>query len=548
MSSFAITGNLVDVHQQKIYFAEIEIENNRITSIRKINPSPHGGDGGGFILPGFIDSHVHIESSMLVPSEFARLAVVHGTVATVSDPHEIANVCGMKGVEFMIENGKTVPFKFNFGAPSCVPATVFETAGAVLDATDVEKLLQREEIKYLSEMMNFPGVLNKDEEVMKKISAAHKLSKPVDGHAPGLRGEQAKQYIEAGIFTDHECFTREEALDKLQHGMKIIIREGSAAKNFDALIGLLNDWPDRILFCSDDKHPDSLVLGHINQLCARAVAKGFDIFNILKAACVNPVVHYKLDVGLLREGDPADFIVVKDLENFEVVKTFIDGQLVAENGNSNIKSQKTGLINNFSCDKKQVSDFEIPVPIDHSPVTVPVIEALDGQLITNRLSFSPKVSDGNIISDTEKDILKIVVVNRYNNAPAAIAFIKNFRLKQGALASSVAHDSHNIVAVGVDDESICGAVNLVIQHKGGVSFFKEDVEMIVPLPVAGLMSNEDGYKIAEQYSLIDKVVKDAGSGLGSPFMTLSFMALLVIPHLKLSDKGLFDGDRFEFIK
>ncbi|HNR16984.1 MAG TPA: amidohydrolase family protein [Chitinophagaceae bacterium] len=408
MSSFAITGNLVDVHQQKIYFAEIEIENNRITSIRKINPSPHGGDGGGFILPGFIDSHVHIESSMLVPSEFARLAVVHGTVATVSDPHEIANVCGMKGVEFMIENGKTVPFKFNFGAPSCVPATVFETAGAVLDATDVEKLLQREEIKYLSEMMNFPGVLNKDEEVMKKISAAHKLSKPVDGHAPGLRGEQAKQYIEAGIFTDHECFTREEALDKLQHGMKIIIREGSAAKNFDALIGLLNDWPDRILFCSDDKHPDSLVLGHINQLCARAVAKGFDIFNILKAACVNPVVHYKLDVGLLREGDPADFIVVKDLENFEVVKTFIDGQLVAENGNSNIKSQKTGLINNFSCDKKQVSDFEIPVPIDYSPVTVPVIEALDGQLITNRLSFPPKVADGNIISDTEKDILKII--------------------------------------------------------------------------------------------------------------------------------------------
>lgn len=557
MSSFVISGNLADVHQQKIYFAEIEIENNRITSIRKINPSPHGGDGEGFILPGFIDSHVHIESSMLVPAEFARLAVVHGTVATVSDPHEIANVCGLKGVEFMIENGKTVPFKFNFGAPSCVPATVFETAGAVLDATDVEKLLQRDEIKYLSEMMNFPGVLNKEEEVMKKISAAHKLNKPVDGHAPGLRGEQARSYIEGISFhpaegfrgaTDHECFTKEEALDKLQYGMKIIIREGSAAKNFEALIGLLNDWPDMIMFCSDDKHPDSLVLGHINQLCARAVAKGIDIFKILKAACVNPVLHYKLDVGLLREGDPADFIVVKDLENFVVAKTFIDGQLVAENGKSKIKSQKTGLINNFSCDKKQISDFEILVPVDHLPVTVPVIEALDGQLITNRLSYVPKVKDGNIVSDTERDILKIVVVNRYNNAPAAIAFIKNFGLKQGALASSVAHDSHNIVAVGVDDESICGAVNLVIEHKGGVSFFKEDVEMILPLPVAGLMSNEDGYKIAEQYSLIDKVVKDAGSTLGSPFMTLSFMALLVIPHLKLSDKGLFDGDRFEFIK
>lgn len=545
MSSFAITGNLVDVHQQKIYFAEIEIENNRITSIRKINPSPHGGDGAGFILPGFIDSHVHIESSMLVPSEFARLAVVHGTVATVSDPHEIANVCGMKGVEFMIENGKSVPFKFNFGAPSCVPATVFETAGAVLDSTDVQKLLQRDEIKYLCEMMNFPGVLNKDEEVMKKIGAAHKLNKPVDGHAPGLRGQQAKQYIEAGIFTDHECFTREEALDKLKHGMKIIIREGSAAKNFEALIGLLNDWPDMVMFCTDDKHPDSLVLGHINQLCARAVAKGIDIFKILQAACVNPVLHYKLDVGLLREGDPADFIVIKDLEKFEIVKTYIDGQLVAEKGESIIKSQKTGLINNFSCDKKKADDFEVEWDGEKE---IPVIEALDGQLITNRLSYVPKMADGNIVSDTERDILKIVVVNRYNNAPAAMAFIKNFGLKQGAVASSVAHDSHNIVAVGVDDESICEAVNLVIRHKGGVSFFNDDLEMIVPLPVAGLMSNEDGYKIAEQYSLIDKVVKDAGSTLGSPFMTLSFMALLVIPHLKLSDKGLFDGNRFEFIK
>jgi len=545
MSSFSLTGNLVDVHQQSIYPATITVENKKIISIK---PNPLLPDQPiNYILPGFIDSHVHIESSMLVPSEFAKLAVVHGTVATVSDPHEIANVCGMEGVDFMIENGKTVPFKFNFGAPSCVPATVFETAGAVLDSTDVKNLLQRDEIKYLSEMMNFPGVLNKDEEVMKKIAAAHRLGKPIDGHAPGLRGEQAKRYIEAGIYTDHECFTKEEALEKLQHGMKIIIREGSAAKNFEALIDLLNDWPDMILFCSDDKHPDSLVLGHINQLCARAVAKGIDVFKILKAACATPVLHYKLDVGLLREGDPADFIVVKDLENFEVVKTFIDGQLVAEDGKSKIKSQKAGLINNFSCDKKQINDFDISFNTAHSPITIPVIEALDGQLITNRLSFSPKVADGKIVSDTERDILKIVVVNRYNNAPAATAFIKNFGLKQGALASSVAHDSHNIVAVGVDDESICGAVNLVIEHKGGVSFYKDDIEMIVPLPVAGLMSNEDGYKISEQYSLIDKMVKEAGSTLSSPFMTLSFMALLVIPHLKLSNKGLFDGDRFEFV-
>ena len=563
--SFLITGRLVDVHSQTIYPAEVVVKDEKISSIREIPDS--GLLTQDYILPGFIDSHVHIESSMLVPSEFARLAVVHGTVATISDPHEIANVCGMEGVEFMIENGKTVPFKFNFGAPSCVPATIFETAGATLDSADVEKLLQREEIKYLSEMMNFPGVLFKDEEVMKKIAAAHRLGKPVDGHAPGLRGEEARKYIEGISFrsetelapaagfsgaTDHECFTADEALDKLQYGMKILIREGSAAKNFEALIDLLNDWPDMMMFCSDDKHPDSLVLGHINHLCARAVAKGIDIFKILKAACVNPVLHYKLDVGLLREGDYADFIVVKDLENFEVVKTFINGELVAENGVSNIKTTKSAIVNNFSCSKKEVADFEVSLLANQTQLHV--IEALDGQLITNSLSIAPKLIDDKIVSEVENDILKLIVVNRYREAPVAAAFIKNFGLKKGAIASSVAHDSHNIVAVGVDDESICNAVNFVIANKGGIScvFATEPAgswtQMALPLPVAGLMSNEDGYMIAAQYTDIDRMVKEElGSTLTSPFMTLSFMALLVIPHLKLSDLGLFDGDRFEFV-
>jgi adenine deaminase len=580
MSSFSINGNLVDVHQQKIYEAEITVENGRIISIKETNdadavvsiPTSAMADRRdsrlrtqNYILPGFIDSHVHIESSMLVPAEFARLAVVHGTVATVSDPHEIANVCGMEGVDFMIGNGKTVPFKFNFGAPSCVPATIFETAGARLDSTDVEKLLQRDEIKYLSEMMNFPGVLHKDVEVMKKIEAAHRLGKPVDGHAPGLRGELAGQYIAAGISTDHECFTKEEALDKLKYGMKILIREGSAAKNFEALIDLLNDYPDMMMFCSDDKHPDSLVLGHINQLCARAVAKGIDIYKILKAACINPVLHYKLDIGLLREGDPADFIVVKDLEKFEVIKTFINGELVAEGGKSLIVSlsasapgeipapmQESLLINNFSCSKKSVGDFEIKWKGEKE---IPVIEALDGQLITNKLFAEPRIINNSIISNPDKDILKIVVVNRYTDTPVAKTFIKNFGLKKGALASSVAHDSHNIVAVGVDDESICDAVNRIIDHKGGIAVsyppeIEENKSMnysVLPLPVAGLMNNLDGYMIADVYTEIDRQAKELGSTLTAPFMTLSFMALLVIPHLKLSDKGLFDGDKFEFV-
>jgi adenine deaminase len=542
MSLFSIAGNLVDIHNERIYPADLTIENGKIKAIRETHDSRLSTHD--YILPGFIDAHVHIESSMLVPSEFARLAVVHGTVATVSDPHEIANVCGMDGVKFMIRNGKTVPFKFHFGAPSCVPATIFETAGASLDSNDVKELLTSKDIYYLSEMMNFPGVLNEDEEVMKKIDAAHRLLKPVDGHAPGLRGDDAKKYIAAGITTDHECFTREEALDKLQNGMKIIIREGSAAKNFEALIGLLAEYPNQMMFCSDDKHPDSLVEGHINQLCSRALAKGIDLFKVLRAACINPILHYKMNVGLLREGEAADFIVVKNLVNFEVTQTYIDGNVVAENGHTKIECAKALAINNFSCSKKSSQDFEVKY-INQSGMIA--IEALDGQLITNKASFLPMRDNGNIVGDMEQDILKIVVVNRYRDAPVSKAFIKNFGLQSGALASSVAHDSHNVVAVGTNDESICEAVNMVIENSGGVSFVSDDTQLIVPLPVAGLMSNEDGYKIAAQYSLIDKAAKQAGCTLSAPFMTLSFMALLVIPHLKLSDRGLFDGDKFELM-
>jgi adenine deaminase len=544
--SFTITGNLVDIHKKAIYSAEIIVENDKIAAIAKIGDGPTSI--GKFILPGFVDSHVHVESSMLIPSEFARLAVLHGTVGTVSDPHEIANVCGMEGVEFMIANGKQVPFKFNFGAPSCVPATIFETAGASLTSEDVKKLLAKDEIKYLSEMMNFPGVLFKDPEVMKKIAASHAAGKPVDGHAPGLRGEDAKNYIEAGISTDHECFTAEEAVDKLQHGMKILIREGSAAKNFEALIELLEDHPGMIMFCSDDKHPDSLVAGHINQLCARAVAKGIDVFGVLQAACINPVLHYKLDIGLLRVGDPADFILAEDLVDFKIYQTYINGGLVAQEGKTFIKSVAATPINQFNCTSVTASDLQIATAdYPSTDGKIPVIEALDGQLITNRLQLNGKENNSEWISDTEQDILKMVVVNRYHSAPIAKCFIKNFGFKQGAIASSVAHDSHNIVAVGVDDESLAKAINLVIAERGGVSCVTSSASKVLALPVAGLMSADDGFKVAEAYTEIDAMAKSLGSSLGAPFMTLSFMALLVIPHLKLSDKGLFDGDSFKFV-
>ena len=543
MNTNTIKGNIVDIREKIISAGELMIQNGTITSISipeksLINPLLP------FICPGFIDAHVHIESSMLLPSEFARLAVVHGTVGTVSDPHEIANVCGMAGVRFMIENGKKVPFKFNFGAPSCVPATFFETAGAVLDADDVWELLKDNDIKYLTEMMNFPGAISGDPEVIKKINAAHKLKKPVDGHAPGLRGADLKIYVDRGISTDHECFTIEEALEKLALGMKILIREGSAAKNFNELIPLIEEHADNIMFCSDDKHPDSLVLGHINNLCSRAVEKGYDLFKILQAACINPIHHYKLDIGMLRVGDPADFILLEDLINFKVLATYINGIQVSKEKNSFVERSKLDeeLLNNFSCDPISAIDLKVDAITDHEN---PVIGCLDGQLITLKKNLKPKLVGDVYESDTEHDILKIVVVNRYHSAPIAKGFVNGFGLKHGAIASSVAHDSHNIVAVGVDDESLMKSINLIIRHKGGISCVSESKEDILTLPIAGLMSDGDGYEVARMYTKLDSNAKLLGSSLSAPFMSLSFMALLVIPHVKLSDKGLFNGDQFK---
>lgn len=532
-----LQGQIVDIQNKHIFKGEITIENGKIVSItEKDHDKEH------FILPGFVDAHIHIESSMLVPSEFARLAVCHGTVATVSDPHEIANVLGVEGVEFMIENGKQTPFKFNFGAPSCVPATNFESAGAVIDSKGIKKLLQNPDIKYLAEMMNYPGVLFDDEEVLKKIAWAKYNNKPVDGHAPGLRGEDITKYINAGISTDHECFTYGEGLEKLQKGMKVLIREGSAAKNFEALIDLLPKHFENMMFCSDDKHPDDLLLDHINKLCARAVSKGIDVFKVLQTACINPVKHYNLDVGLLKVGDPADCIIVEDLINFKTFQTYIEGKLVFDKGKSLISPVHFEVSNNFNTTKKQISDFRF----ESNAKQIRVIEALEGQLVTNEIIAEALIEDGNLVSNIEKDILKMTVVNRYNEQKPAIAFIKNFGLKEGAIASSVGHDSHNIIAVGVSDEAICKAVNLLIANKGGICAISNREEKVVPLPVAGIMSDQKGEIIGKQYANLDKMAKQLGSNLYAPYMTLSFMALLVIPSLKLSDKGLFNGTTFKF--
>jgi adenine deaminase len=533
-----IKSNIVDVQNGKIFSGTLKIEKEKIVDIIKDN-----NEYKNYVIPGFIDSHVHIESSMLTPSEFARVATIHGTVAVVTDPHEIANVLGIDGVYYMLNNASKVPFKFYFGAPSCVPASPFETGGAVLDSKDVDKLLKNDNIKFLAEMMNYPGVINKDVEVIKKINLSKKYSKPIDGHAPGLSGDKLGKYVKYGISTDHECLTLEEGREKIKLGMKILLRDGTAARNFDDLQPLLEERIDSCMLCSDDKHPDDLVKGHINLIVKKAIKNGMDPLKVLRAASINPVVHYNLDVGLLHVGDPADFIVVDDLNKLNILKTYINGIEVARNGKSLISRVKPEIKNNFNIDFKKPSDFTVKSKGN----SINVIVAIDGQLITERSLEKPKVLNGDIVSDVDRDILKISVVNRYKNANPSIGFIKNFGIREGAIASSIAHDSHNIIVVGVTNQNICRAVNLVIKHKGGLCAVGTGKDIILPLPIAGIISDMDYAWVAENYKDIRKIAKLLGSKLKTPFMTLSFMALPVIPKLKITDKGLFDSENFKFI-
>ncbi|WAR44188.1 adenine deaminase [Methylomonas rapida] len=538
-SSGSLLANVVQIQARRIARAEVAWRDGNITVINELGPADPSLP---YLIPGFIDAHVHIESSMLTPSEFARLAVRHGTVACVSDPHEIANVLGVAGIEFMQNDASDTPFKFFFGAPSCVPATPFETAGATLDVNQIQALFEGGQIRYLSEMMNYPGVLNGDPEVLAKLALARRFGLPIDGHAPGLSGEEAARYAAAGITTDHECSSLQEAEAKLACGMKILIREGSAARNFEALHPLIGRYPDQVMLCSDDKHPDDLQAGHINQLVARALAHGHDVFDVLQCACLNPIDHYDLPVGQLRAGDSMDAVLLANLTTLKPVKTWIRGRLVAEYGLSLLPSSKPQIINCFNARPVQAADLQIA----DSGQPIRVIQALDGELLTRQLQLAPKVRDGCIVPDLERDLLWLVVVNRYQPAQPAVAFINGFGLRQGALASSVAHDSHNLIAVGCDADSVCRAVNSVIASQGGIACVCDDQIHSLPLPIAGLMSDAAGDGVANRYAELDQLAKQMGSPLRAPFMTLSFMALLVIPELKLSDQGLFDGQRFEF--
>ena len=540
-----IKGRLVDLDARETYGAILTINDEGY--IEAIERDPTRNRRGHYILPGFVDAHVHIESSMLLPTEFAKLAVTHGTVATVSDPHEIANVMGVEGVEYMLDNAARTKLSINFGAPSCVPATGFETAGATLGVEDVAALLDRPDIKYLSEVMNYPGVLNGDMDVLAKISAAIERNKPVDGHAPGLLGEEAFRYAKAGPSTDHECRTEQEARDKLAAGMKILIREGSAAKNYAALHALIDEHPESLMFCTDDCHPDDLMAGHVNQLVMRAIRDGHDLYDVLRIACRNPVEHYDLDIGKLRVGDRADLILVDDLRFMAVYATYIKGEMVAEAGHHNLPEYRPEPINRFNCSPKTPADFRVaPGP---EGASLRVIGVEDGELVTGHQLMTPVVNQaGEPVAAPERDLLKVAVINRYEDAPPAVGFVTGMKLQRGAIASSVAHDSHNIVVVGVDDAAICRVANAVIAERGGIAAGRDEYLEVLPLPVAGIMSNDTGPRVAARYAELSGFARrKLRCGLTAPFMTLSFLALLVIPELKLSDRGLFDATGFGLV-
>jgi adenine deaminase len=540
-----VKGRLVDLDTRTTYGAIITVNDEGY--IEAIDKDPTRDNRGWFILPGFVDAHVHIESSMLLPVEFAKLAVTHGTVATVSDPHEIANVLGIEGVKYMLENAKHTPLSINFGAPSCVPATSFETAGATIGVAEIVELLERDDILYLSEVMNYPAVLNGDPEMLAKIAAAVERGKAVDGHAPGLRGEDAAAYAAAGITTDHECTSAAEARDKLDVGMKILIREGSAAKNYAALHELIGEFPDKLMFCTDDSHPDDLMAGHINLLVQRAIHQGYDLFDVLTIACRNPVEHYGLDIGQLRVGDRADFIQVDDLRHMAVMTTYIKGKMVGEAGHHNMPDFRQEPINRFNCSPKTPEDFVVPAGPEGAQLRV--IEVFDGELVTGKKLMKPTLDEaGRPIASPERDLLKIAVINRYEDAPVAVSFVTGMKMERGAIASSVAHDSHNIVVVGIDDEAICRVANAVIAERGGIAAGRDEHLEVLPLPVAGIMSNDTGPRVAARYEALTGFARrKLRCELNSPFMTLSFLALLVIPELKLSDKGLFSAESFSLV-
>ena len=551
-------GHIVDVVSREIFDGTLTVEDGKIAEIKR-GGLPERERPYPYLMPGFIDSHVHIESSMMVPHEFARIAVSHGTIGVIADPHEIANVLGVEGVDYMIRSGRMAQFNFCFGAPSCVPALGgdVETNGATIDAEDIEKLMARPDIGFLAEMMNYPGVLAGDGEIMRKIEAARRHGKPVDGHAPGLTGHQRDQYAAAGITTDHECSTLEEGRSCIKAGMKVIIREGGAARDYEQLSPLIAESPDMVMLCTDDCHPEDFVREHINAIVMRALADGYDLWDILQAACVNPQRHYHLDWGLLQQGDPATFIIVDTVgPHFKVQSTVIRGMEVYSYNSSSLAMYLQLTASDYKGDHQDYPNNFVAAPITEDDIfynikpgaAEHIINATDGSLVTGHEVWRMGAS---MFSDTHPwlEVEKIVVYNRYQRgAKPMVGLIHGFGITNGAIAGSVAHDCHNIVAVGSNDGYIVRAINRVIEMGGGLVVVSADEENDIPLPIAGLMAPLTGHELAFRSMIMRQKVHDIGCMMKDPFITMAFMALPVIPNLKLTDRHLMDTKNMEIIR
>ncbi len=533
-----IKGNILNIYTDEIYPGEIEIEKGVIQSIREVSSFFNE-----IIVPGFIDSHIHIESSKLTPSRFAEIALKHGTTSVVADPHEIANVMGLEGIEYMLNDARNSPLKFNFAAPSCVPTTEYETAGATIDSNVIDDLLRKDEFVSLGEVMDYNGVIEGKEDLIAKIESAKKHKKPIDGHAPLVTGEDLQKYVKYGIDTDHECTSKREAAEKRRMGVKIMIREGSESHMLEELL-----HSDADFIVSDDICAEDLIDGHIDKLLRKAVSLGMDAFEALKLVTINPAKHYNLNVGSITPGKQADLVFIDNLEDFNVKRVIVDGNTIYKKQKLLYRANPMPVKTTLKITPKTAEDFDVKAQDEnHKSATVNVINVEDNTIISSHDTAKLSIDRNTVIPSVFEDILKISVIERYGGNTIANGFVHGFNIKNGAIASSVSHDSHNIIAVGTNSQYIAEATNKIIENKGGLVAMSNKEMIDLPLPIAGLMSDKSANVVSKVSSSLNELVSSMGCTLSSPYTTLSFLALPVVPSIKITNKGLFDVDANKFI-
>lgn len=533
-----IKGNILNVFTDEIYPGEIKIEHGIIESIKEVN-----ADFNDIIVPGFIDAHIHIESSMLTPSRFAEIALRHGTTSVIADPHEIANVMGMDGIDYMIDDAKKTPLKYYFTAPSCVPATKFEKSGATISPNIIDNLLSRPEFVALGEVMDYNAVISNEKSILEKIKIAKKYHKPIDGHAPLLSGKNLQKYVKHGVITDHESTTKKEVAEKKRMGMKIMIREGSESKMLEKLIYSNCDF-----IVSADLKPEDLINGHLDKCLRKAVDYGMDPYEAIKLVTINPAEHYNLNAGSISPGKSADLVFIDNLRDFTVKRVVINGNTIFKKQKLLFRANPRPIDTTLHVSLTKPEDFDLKAQNPaHKSATVNLINVSDNTIITKQSSAKLSIQKKTIIPSVFEDILKISVVDRYGGNTISNGFVKGFGIKNGAIASSVSHDSHNIIVVGTNSEYMSRATNHLIENKGGLAAISNQAKLDVTLPIAGLMSDKPAKVVANNSAKLNELVSNMGCELSSPFTSLSFMALPVVPEVKMTTNGLFNVNTHQFI-